>query len=396
MPTLSLQRPLDQPEGRYRLIDDLRSGLQSPGFESLKIAVAYAKVAPLEKLRGDLEGWKEEGKSLEAVFGVDQQGTSLEALRFCLDLFDSVWVFHQYGLSFTFHPKLYLFQGQNESLAYVGSNNLTTGGTETNFECGLKLDLRLSQDEELIREIEEAWEETRKHSRELDDELLASLQEAGFVVSEQVTRARITKSGGSGSDGDQERPSFSQIDVQPASPAPKEPKVTEGEIVGVADTTTPEPATSPDKVESANALAWRKRNLKSRDAQRPGEGTNPSGVITLVQDFFTDDEGNRIDKTTYFRHDVFGGLNWWEEDDKEVTEANFRIWIEDKYHSTSALRISHKIEWEAGQDNYTTAIHWGPLNSILREQIDIRGWNFYLYETAVQGQWEIQLVPPED
>ena len=395
MPNLLLQGPLDQPENRSRLLDYLEAGLTNPKFEKLKIMVAYAKEAPLKKLVSTIESWKSEGKRIDAVLGIDQQGTSLDALSTASDLFDSVRIFHQAGFTHTFHPKLYFFQGEEESSAYIGSNNLTTGGTETNFECGVQIDLQTSEDADFIKRVEEVWRETCDYTLELDGELLSNLEEADLVVSEDKAIKEPGKKYDAVSRGRNQAsiPEFPRVDIQSARASPRK-----GKQDGDSHSTRTSAADQAgfDQIEDAVLLEWRKRNLKSRDAQRPSVNTNPSGVITLVQDYFEDDEGNRIDKTTYFRYDVFGELNWWEEDGKEITNSQFRVWIGGTYLDTFTLRISHKIEWESGQDNYTTAIHWDDLNAVLRNDVDIRGWNFYLYKTETKGLWEIQLVPPED
>ena len=395
MPNILLQGPLDQPENRSRLLDYLEAGLTNAKFEELRIMVAYAKEAPLKKLTSTIESWKSEGKRIDAVFGIDQQGTSLEALRIASDLFDSVRIFHQAGFTHTFHPKLYFFQGEEEGSAYIGSNNLTTGGTETNFECGVQIDLHSSEDADFIKRIEEVWRETCDYTRELNEELLSNLEDADLVVSEDKANKELGEKYDAVSRGESQAsiPQFPRVDIQSARASPRKKKQNDDSPatrISAAD------QAEFNQIEDAGLLEWRKRNLKSRDAQRPGVNTNPSGVITLVQDYFKDDKGNRIDKTTYFRNDVFGELNWWEEDGKEITNAQFRVWVGGTYLDTYTLRISHKIEWESGQDNYTTAIHWDDLNPVLRSEVDIRGWNFYLYKTETEDLWEIQLVPPED
>lgn len=395
MPDISLQGPLDQPEDRSRLIDYLEAGLRNPEFDDLKIMVAYAKAGPLKKLRSAVELWKSQGKQIDAIFGIDQQGTSLEALQLASNLFDSVSVFHQPGLVNTFHPKLYMFRGQVKSSVYIGSNNLTTGGTETNFECGVQLNFALSESSNLVHQLEEIWQDTLRNALPLSEELLADLQGAGMIISEVDSRRELRNKYKDGSDNEERAavPDFPKVDVQSARSMPRrEAKGTDSHL----DSGSSRGQTEVERITESTLLKWRKRNLKSRDAQRPGKSTNPSGVVTLVQDYFKDDQGNRIDKTTYFRYDVFGELDWWEEDGKEVTKAQFRVWVGSGYRGTYTLRISHKIEWESGQDNYTTAIHWDDLNPVLRNEIDIRGWNFYLYKVESSSIWEIQLVPPED
>ena len=135
MPRLSLLRPLDQPTSARRLLHDLEAALDDDRFTGFRLIVAYAKSGPLLHLHPRLTDWRRAGKTVEAVLGIDQRGTSMEALRLALDLFDRTYVTHQHAI--TFHPKLYLFTGPEHARAFVGSNNLTVGGTETNYEAAI-------------------------------------------------------------------------------------------------------------------------------------------------------------------------------------------------------------------------------------------------------------------
>src|SRR5262245_50617633 len=135
MPSIEMIRPTDQPSGSRRLLDELRTRLKSAQFKDLKLMVAFAKVGPLSRLEGEIRNWRKEGKTLEAILGVDQLGTSSEALEFALENFSSTRVAYGSGASAlnpTFHPKVYLFTGPSDAVCYLGSNNLTVGGTETN------------------------------------------------------------------------------------------------------------------------------------------------------------------------------------------------------------------------------------------------------------------------
>ena len=131
MVRLSLIRPLDQPLGHRRLLQELKHALNDPRLSNFILIVAYAKSGPLHRLRKELESWRSAGKSADAILGIDQQGTSREALDLALALFDSVYITQAPGI--TFHPKIYLFTGETVARAFVGSNNLTVGGTEKNF-----------------------------------------------------------------------------------------------------------------------------------------------------------------------------------------------------------------------------------------------------------------------
>ena len=102
---------------------------------NLDLIVAFAKSGPLLRLAPKLREWRENGKSTKAIFGIDEKGTSAQALKNALELIDQVYIVKSAG-SFTptFHPKFYFFKGTNKALGYVGSNNFTVGGLETNFE----------------------------------------------------------------------------------------------------------------------------------------------------------------------------------------------------------------------------------------------------------------------
>lgn len=92
MAVISFIGPLDQPLGNRRLLTSLRVGLQDARFDRLTIIVAYAKSGPLLRLQSELAAWKAAGKRIRGIFGIDQQGTSREALNLGLSLFDELYV----------------------------------------------------------------------------------------------------------------------------------------------------------------------------------------------------------------------------------------------------------------------------------------------------------------
>jgi HKD family nuclease len=157
MVILKMIKPLDQPLGRRRLLDDLKICLQDPNYNDCKIIVAYAKSGPLLRIMSLVEAWRTGStkKSISAIIGVDQRGTSREALHLALRLFDEVYITKEPGI--TFHPKIYLFQGPNQARVFIGSNNLTVGGTELNFEAAIDIQLDLSTEKSFLNSIESAW-----------------------------------------------------------------------------------------------------------------------------------------------------------------------------------------------------------------------------------------------
>jgi hypothetical protein len=101
------------------------------------MAVAWARETGVLWLRDALNGRMAE---VHAVVGVNERGTTVEALLRLLDLCTSVHVLYKHPRQ-TFHPKIYEFAGgdagADTATLIVGSSNLTHGGLVTNFEASL-------------------------------------------------------------------------------------------------------------------------------------------------------------------------------------------------------------------------------------------------------------------
>ena len=221
MPSLSLIRPLDQPLGTRRLLHELKEALNDGRLSSFRLIVAYAKSGPLHRLRRHLVSWRSRGRTAEAILGVDQQGTSGEALALALTLFDTVYVTQANGI--TFHPKIYLFTGDTFARVFVGSNNLTVGGTETNFEAAIDVKLALPADAPDLGAFESAWNDLLPSSCSATTRLtplrLQEMLDRGTVLPEKEMRSHAGTDATSGL-RIHEKPS--QFYGLPASPLPKD------------------------------------------------------------------------------------------------------------------------------------------------------------------------------
>lgn len=218
---LSFIKPLDQPPGSRRLLAELKAALMDDRFSEFRLIVAYAKTGPLYRLRDLLEKWREKGKTIEAVLGIDQQGTSREALELSLALFHAVYVTREAGI--TFHPKIYLFKGKKAARVFIGSNNLTVGGTEKNFEAAVQLDLALPADSEILMRLEDGWTSLLPPScpatTRLDSAVLAQL-----IADEEVIDERAMRPGDADPEGARtsmtRKSARSGLVVKPESPLP--------------------------------------------------------------------------------------------------------------------------------------------------------------------------------
>lgn len=195
MTQIEILKPVDAAVGKRRLLDELKNDLDGNDYSEFRWLVAYAKAGPLQRLKSRLEAWRTKGRSIKAIFGIDQQGTSREALELALALCDEVYVTQERGI--TFHPKAYIFTGTTKARLYLGSNNLTVGGTETNFEAAVLVEAALPADNAVLTEINELWHQLLPAqcvaTRALDQALLNALVAAGDVVDEKTLRKTQNK-----------------------------------------------------------------------------------------------------------------------------------------------------------------------------------------------------------
>ncbi|MDP3659216.1 phospholipase D family protein [Phenylobacterium sp.] len=241
MAKVEILKPVDQAVGKRRLLGELKADLASADFQDFRIIVAYAKAGPLHRLRGHFEKWRKKGAKVRAIFGIDQQGTSREALEFALAVFDEIYVTRERGI--TFHPKAYIFTGPALARIYIGSNNLTVGGTETNFETAVRVCADLPADAAVLQEAEALWDQLLPANcaatKPLDLALLNELVADGHVLGEAALRGALAKGKSS-----TKQTAKTGLLLQPASPLPSgalaDPKVTKA-----ASTGTPQATSSP-------------------------------------------------------------------------------------------------------------------------------------------------------
>jgi hypothetical protein len=71
-------------------------------------------------------------------------------------------IFDAKNRNYTFHPKIYLFTGPNESCILIGSNNMTQGGLYYNSECSISVSYKNNARDEFIEEVERLWQKYNK------------------------------------------------------------------------------------------------------------------------------------------------------------------------------------------------------------------------------------------
>jgi len=335
-----------------------------PPHNRIVFVSAFVALRTILRLRDRLLTRFQAGCQLRLTVGVDLGGTSREVLQELLRWNCEVFVFHNRNPRATFHPKIYLFEGRNQSTLILGSNNLTDGGFYTNYEAAVRYDFDLPADaqdhrriiEPLRRFIEPAGATVQRLTAELINTLIAR----GMLPTEAEARqSRRTQA--QRQEGAAERAPANPFATEAVPNPPLLPqgiRVEEpatGRAQHQARPTRRGPAPRPE----GGLLVWRK-TLPRTDALQVPAGTHHVGGVRLTQARFENPPGQRIDQTTYFRN-LFRDFHWEHEGgghrDQEHAFVPMRVFIRGRDYGIRNFELSHKPSGEAGQANYTTILN---------------------------------------
>lgn len=190
-----------QPYSGKAIGDFLKEALNGVhgNFNTLKAAVAFVKNSGVRYLSDDIRQFLDNGGYCRWVIGIDQYGTSIDGLTILLETVEGkgeIYIYHDENDYVTFHPKLYLFEGQGTALLIIGSGNLTEGGLYINDEgFAVKiLDLSIDSDKEVYSEVNrafDAWSNTDLDTVcRLEPDFLRALIEFDYIRSEEHLRQR--------------------------------------------------------------------------------------------------------------------------------------------------------------------------------------------------------------
>ncbi len=188
-----------QPFSIQTLGDILKAALNGElgEFHTFQAAIAFVKNSGVQHIQTELREFILNKKNVRFIVGIDHYGTSQEALGGLLQAVGEkgeIWINHSSDLYITFHPKIYLFEGNSIALLIIGSGNLTEGGLYTNDEASSLnwLDLKKDSDLAILNELKadfDAWcNEDSGNAVKLDQEFLIKLVEEGYILSETAVQ----------------------------------------------------------------------------------------------------------------------------------------------------------------------------------------------------------------
>jgi HKD family nuclease len=378
----------------------LLESLSDTAFNEFKCISAFASLKGIIGISDAIENAKRHIKRFDVVVGIDQNGTSKEALEALLSLNIGASVYYTRS-PIIFHPKVYMFEGEEKARLIVGSSNITLKGLFQNVEASLRVDFTKPDEEgeELFKQVksylEPFFDGTKGNLQKLTHELIRQLYNDGIIpnhAEKQEARMQSTKK-------QRERQEegkietvdlFPKVELQPLPEGVKiEPKV---KAIPIQKPTLvsgkPIVLVPIDPWTLKGNLLWSKV-LKPSDVLQAKSGTNPTGCLRLTQ------AGYPIDQTTHFRKNIFGKLAWIVGRTTPFVEiAKVTCYVKilgiDKGLQTFMLR--HKPSGEAGQGNYTTSLSWGGFGvDIIKTNLTDKTLNLYAPQKGQDEPFYIEI-----
>jgi hypothetical protein len=357
----------------------LGEGLRDDAVGSLWFAAAWVKPSGVLRLAQEAQAFRDRGGRIEGILGIDHGGATFEGLEAALEWFDEVFVFHHPGER-TFHPKLYVAQGERAAKVTMGSGNFTKGGLFTNYEAAvaLTLDREDAGDEGFLSDLRSYYDSLLGMTglcHRLSEELIERLREdpgTNVVTERQANKKRNLE----------RRKEPSNVFGRDA----------EAELLDAVPTAVESAVAKPGsdsgdaEIEGGEAAGpvhrWFKKLPPSDAQQLDPEHSSYSAAVTLVQ------ADHPIKAGTYFRDDFFGEVVWSNNvGEKAEATVEFEVSIKGRANSSETLTLVHDPRFESDQGNRTTLLRWGPLNEYLRGQ-DLSG-EYLTLEALSDGSYRL-------
>ena len=172
---------------------------RSHRYSSFTCLVAFASLGGVSALSEEIRKAKQRNCQIKVILGVDQGGTSKEALEEVLTWGVDARIYHTIDFNI-FHPKVYLFENEDIFCLIVGSNNLTVPGLVQSVECSLMVkDIRSNP---VLGNFYTYWrgilEGTEVNLRVLTKDLIDNLYRQNIITSEEQRKERYDRSGEDG------------------------------------------------------------------------------------------------------------------------------------------------------------------------------------------------------
>lgn len=379
--------------------------LNQQDFHSFTGISAFASEAGIFGLSGHIQTAKNAFKNLSLIVGIDQDGTSKEALEEILNLNIDSYIFYQNEAPI-FHPKIYLFEGEKEIKLIVGSSNLTGRGLFRNVESSLLIEFDITDSEgaTLLNSLKNYYQTLFDFSDpnlfKISQTVIDDFKAKGIVPDEIERKKFYSNKKTSTTPSPTPNPNTVSIPrrataTTPASfPSKLRPRAVGPSIPPSTSASSPvvtqQPASSPTSAMSTQTriLVWESGALTQRDLTIPrGANTNQTGSM-----LFKKGQTLGIDQRSYFRNQVFANLTWAFDTTSQRTAhieratALFRIIILGVDHGVFPLSLSHNTKTNTPtylQNNSMTSVSWGRAKNLIADP-NLIGKSASLYTDPAQ------------
>ncbi len=367
-------------------------------FHSFTGISAFASVSGSRIISKYIQEANKKFKKHTLFIGVDQEGTSKEALESINTINIDSYIFHQRE-SPIFHPKIYLFEGDNNTALIIGSSNLTGPGLFSNVESSILVEFK-NKDVDGINLVSELKSYFHSLFNLSDPNLFKVSKDAidyfvdkGIVPTEKERKKKYTKN------TTEKKPKDNNSITIPSRKVSGIPKIFKGiyksnPIVSelIQDIEIPKEI---ELIGNENYdLLWESNPLSERDLNIPtGANTHRTGSMTLNKG-----KTEGIDQRHYFRENVFLGLEWQFDtvaatSHMERAVLNIRIIIQDIDYGVFSLHLKHNTKKDSRayiQNNSMSEIKWGEAKNLIRDR-ELIGKTLFLLKNKENGEFIIDI-----
>lgn len=343
-------------------------------FSSFTGISAFASEAGVVGLSECIASGTEFYKTLNLIVGIDQEGTSKKALKEINNLGINSYIFYQKE-SPIFHPKIYLFEGENDTTLIVGSSNLTARGLFGNVESSLMVEFKNDNADgiKLLKEVKDYYSSlfdfTDPNLFKISPEVINQFVSEGIVPTRKVWKKKHKKNTSN------KTPEENDLEI-PKRPIVKIPSNFKGRYKSNKTVSKLITELEIDKNfefenEENNEVLWQSGELTERDLNIPkGKNTHPTGSMLFKKGTLKD-----IDQRHHFRDNVFNTLEWEFDTAKgkthlERAEAQIRFVIEGTDYGIFPITITHNPRTDTAsykQKNSMTQLSWGETKNLIAQ-----------------------------
>ncbi len=187
-------------ENKFNVGKQLAVSFASPKYDTFNGFVAFAAISGVRLLAPYIKKAQENYKQIRFFIGVDNRGTSKEALEQLINENIETYIYHDTREYITYHPKLFIFEGEKHTRIIIGSSNLTSSGIKNNIEASIQLDFFTKTDNQgkkVLGEIKEYFEDLLNLSstklRLLDSKLLKELESQNLLFNQSKRGDKTTE-----------------------------------------------------------------------------------------------------------------------------------------------------------------------------------------------------------